>query len=94
MKPLVLVEELGVPYELCIIDTKSQWYYQVHPERYVPAIKDWCPDEKKEITVFESTACLQYLTDRYDFEGVWMGKTAAERANVLSWTAYQSAGLG
>ncbi|KAF2795569.1 hypothetical protein K505DRAFT_373840 [Melanomma pulvis-pyrius CBS 109.77] len=63
IKPLILMEELGTPYEISVIDTKSQWYYAVHPERYVPALKDWCPDAKKEVTVFESTACLQYLAE-------------------------------
>lgn len=91
---MILAEELQIPYVASVIDTKSEWYREVHPERYVPALKDWCPDTKKEINVFESTACLQYLAERYDAEGIWMGKTAAERAAVLSWTAYQTAGLG
>ncbi|RMZ66213.1 glutathione S-transferase [Pyrenophora seminiperda CCB06] len=94
IKPLILAEELQIPYVASVIDTKEEWYRDVHPERYVPALKDWCPDAKKEITVFESTACLQYLAERYDTEGLWRGKTAAERAAVLSWTAYQTAGLG
>jgi glutathione S-transferase len=94
MKPLILAEELQIPYVASIVDTKSDSYRQVHPERYVPAIKDWCPDAKKEITVFESTACLQYLAEHYDAERLWTGKTAAEKAEVLSWTAYQTAGLG
>jgi glutathione S-transferase len=91
---LILAEELQIPYVASIIDTNSEWYREVHPERYVPAVKDWCPDAKKEITVFESTACLQYLAERYDPEGLWAGRTAAEKAQVFSWTAYQTAGLG
>jgi glutathione S-transferase len=94
IKPLILVEELQIPYEISVVDTKLEWYYKVHPERYVPALKDWCPDTRKEIIVFESTACLQYLAERYDGDGVWTGKSAAEKAEVLSWTAYQTAGLG
>ncbi|KAI1394565.1 glutathione S-transferase [Hypoxylon fuscum] len=94
MKPLILAEELHLDYIISIIDTKAQWYYQVHPERYVPALKDSCPESKKEFHVFESTACLQYLSDRYDPTGLWTGKNAAEKAAVLSWTAYQTAGLG
>ncbi|GAW25787.1 putative glutathione S-transferase [Rosellinia necatrix] len=94
MKPLIFLEELKIDYTISVIDTKSQWYYQVHPERYVPALKGWRFATEKEITVFESTACLQYLVDRYDPAGVWNGKTPAEKAAVLSWTAYQTAGLG
>jgi glutathione S-transferase len=44
--------------------------------------------------VFESTACLQFLADRSDADGYWSGITASEKAAVLSWTAYQTAGLG
>ena len=44
--------------------------------------------------MFEGTACLQYLTERFDQEGVWSGKNAWERGLVLIWVAYQTAGLG
>lgn len=77
-----------------MVDTKSQWYYDIHPERYVPALKDWCSVTEREVLVFESTACLQYLAEEYDQEGIWRGKNTAERAVVLSWTAFQTAGLG
>lgn len=94
IKPLILAEELQIDYVISVVDTRSSWYSQIHPEKYVPAIKDWCSEAKKDITVFESTACLQYLADRYDSSGLWIGRNAAERAAVLSWTAYQTAGLG
>lgn len=79
---------------LSVIDTKSEWYYNIHPERYVPALKDHDPETQKDLVVFEGTACLQYLADRYDLEGIWNGKNAWEKSQILSWTAYQTAGLG
>jgi glutathione S-transferase len=94
MKPIILAEELQIPYVLAIIDSKAESYYSIHPERYVPALKDADPETQQEFNVFESTACLQYLADRYDQEGKWGGRTASEKAAVLSWTAYQTAGLG
>ncbi|ETS77617.1 hypothetical protein PFICI_09679 [Pestalotiopsis fici W106-1] len=94
IKPLILAEELQLRHVLSVIDTRSTWYYQVHPERYVPAIKDWCPETKKELIVFESTACLQYIAECYDKDGYWAGRNSSEKAAVLSWTAYQTAGLG
>ncbi|KAH8197408.1 hypothetical protein TruAng_008431 [Truncatella angustata] len=94
IKPLILVEELGLDYVIAVIDTKSSLYYSIHPERYVPALKDWCSVTENEITVFEGTACLQYLAEQYDAQGVWTGRNPAEKAAVLSWTAYQTAGLG
>jgi glutathione S-transferase len=94
IKPLMLAEELQFPYCISVIDTTQEWFYKIHPERYVPALKDQDPVTGEEIAVFEGTACLQYLADRFDTEGLWTGKTAAERAAVFTWTAYQTAGLG
>lgn len=48
----------------------------------------------EESVVFESTACLQYLAEFYDKTGDWAGRTRAEKATVITWTAYQTAGLG
>lgn len=79
---------------LSVVDTTAEWFYSVHPERYVPALKDQDPDTGDEITVFEGTACLQYLAERYDTAGEWKGRTLSEKAAVLTWTAYQTAGLG
>lgn len=79
---------------IAVIDSKSQWYYQIHPERYVPALRDEDPESKKRVVVFESTACLHYLAERFDTEGIWSGRTAFEKAAVLSWTALQTGGLG
>jgi glutathione S-transferase len=89
-----LAAELDCPQVISIIDTKDEWYYQIHPERYVPALRDQDPETKQEVIVFESTACLQYLTHRFETDGYWSGRTAWEKAAVLSWTAYQTAGLG
>ena len=94
VKPLILARELQIPHVISVIDTKSEWYRRIHPERYVPALRDECSETGKEVVVFESTACLQYLAERFDVEGLWRGHNAWEKAAVLSWTAYQTAGLG
>ena len=88
------MQELQVPHVLGIIDTRDEWYYSVHPERYVPALKDRDPSSSRDFHVFEGTACLQYIADRYDEQGTWAGREIWEKAEVLSWTAYQTAGLG
>ncbi|KAL2869632.1 O-methyltransferase gliM [Aspergillus lucknowensis] len=93
IKPLILARELEIPHVLSVIDTKDEWFYRIHPERMVPSLKDQDPETKAEVIVFESTACLQYLADRFD-DGTWTGRNAAERGSVLSWTAYQTAALG
>lgn len=94
IKPLILAKELGCPHVVSIIDTQSQWFYRIHPERYVPALRDQDPETQQEVVVFEATACIQYLADRFDSTGEWSGRNAAEKGQVLSWTAYQTAGLG
>ncbi|KIX09592.1 uncharacterized protein Z518_00672 [Rhinocladiella mackenziei CBS 650.93] len=94
IKPLILAEELQFPHLLAIIDTKEEWFYRIHPERYVPSLKDQDPATGEEVIVFEGTACLQYLAHRFDQDGYWSGRTASERAQVYSWTAYQTAGIG
>lgn len=90
----MLAEELQCPYVVSVIDTKDEWYYKIHPERYVPALKDWDAVTNKEVIVFESTACLQYLAERFDADGYWNGTNTFEKGAILSWTAYQTAGLG
>lgn len=94
MKVLMLAEELGIDYDLSIVSTKDDWYHAVHPERYVPAIKDRDALTSEDFFVFESTACLQYLIDAYDKTGAWSGRNQKERSSVMAWLAYQTAGIG
>lgn len=94
IKPLILAEELQIPHLISVIDTKTQWARTIHPERMVPALSDRDPETNEIVRVFEGTACLQYLADRFDNVGSWTGKTAKERGEILSWTAHQTAGIG
>lgn len=94
IKPLIFARELNIPHVLSVIDTKDEWFYRIHPERMVPSLKDQDPETKQEVIVFESTACLQYLADRFDHDRSWTGRNAQEKGDVLSWTAYQTAALG
>lgn len=94
IKPLILAMELEAPHVLSVIDTKDEWYFSVHPQRMVPALKDRDPSTGEGVIVFESTACLQYLCERFDKAGVWSGRTVAEKGSVMAWTAYQTAALG
>ncbi|KAB8274688.1 S-adenosyl-L-methionine-dependent methyltransferase [Aspergillus minisclerotigenes] len=94
IKPLILAEEIQFPHVLSVIDTRDEWFYSIHPERMVPSLKDQDPVTGEKVIVFESTACLQYLVDRFDTDGTWSGRTVAEKGAILSWTAYQTAALG
>ncbi|CAI6334296.1 unnamed protein product [Periconia digitata] len=94
IKPMILALELDIPHVISIIDTRDQWFYSIHPERMVPSLKDLDPETGEDVIVFEGTACLQYLAELWDKDGLWSGRTAAEKGAVLAWTAYQTAGLG
>jgi len=94
IKPLILAEELQFPHVLSCIDTRDEWFYAIHPERMVPSLKDQDPETGEKVIVFEGTACMQYLADRFDTAGEWSGISAFEKGNILSWTAYQTAALG
>ncbi|KAF2789626.1 putative glutathione S-transferase GliG-like protein [Melanomma pulvis-pyrius CBS 109.77] len=94
IKPLILALELDIPHVISIIDSRDEWFYSIHPERMVPALKDRDAETGEDVIVFEGTACLQYLAELWDKEGLWRGRTAAEKGAVVSWTAYQTAGIG
>ncbi|KAL8648014.1 MAG: hypothetical protein Q9210_005226 [Variospora velana] len=90
IKPLILAEELHCPYVISVIETRDEWYRRIHPERYVPALKDVDPETQKEVIVFESTACMQYLADRFDTDGSWCGRNLWEKASIYSWMSDSS----
>ena len=90
----MLAEEIGLNYNVSVVCTKDVWYHDVHPESYVPAIRDQDPTTKEDFFVFESTACLQYLAEIYDTTGCWVGRTRKEKGEVMAWVAYQTAGIG
>jgi glutathione S-transferase len=59
-------------------------------------LKDGSQEGKKGglLNVFESSACLAFLADKYDSEGLYKGKSLSERARVSSWLMAYTAGLG
>jgi len=76
------------------------WFHAVNPYKMVPALEDVAvvdsgtsPCEER-INVFDSSACLLYLADKYDKEGVFGGRGLRERASVISWLMGYTAGLG
>ncbi|KAF2973015.1 hypothetical protein GQX73_g508 [Xylaria multiplex] len=91
---IILLIRAVCPHIISCIDTRDEWFYGVHPERTVPALKDQDLETGETFTVFEGTACLQYLASKFDKDGLWTGKTEAEKGKVMSWTAYQTAGIG
>ncbi|EQB47764.1 hypothetical protein CGLO_13072 [Colletotrichum gloeosporioides Cg-14] len=93
-KVIVLCEELGIPYETEAIplnDVKNPKYVAINPNGRLPSIQD----PNTDLTLWESGAIIEYLTDTYDkahklsFEP---GTAAAYHAR--QWLFYQTTGQG
>lgn len=100
LKPLILIEALQIPHHIHIIMSTSNetWFHKVNPYKMVPAMEDVCTssgtETKKWINVFDSSACLTYLAEKWDEAGMFSGTCNAERGSVQSWLMGYTAGLG
>jgi len=73
-----LLEELGVPFEVRLVDAKSEEYRRINPKGKVPALVT--PDG----VLTECVALIEYLCDKHDREHRWLGKPGTwERARTL-----------
>jgi glutathione S-transferase len=86
-RPRWLLEELGVPYELVVLDpakgeTRTPEYLAVHPHGHVPALED------DGVVMFESAAICLYLADKFPDRGLAPAPTSRERAAYLQWIVY------
>jgi GST-like protein len=96
-KPLLFLEETGVPYNIIPIDIGKgdQFdpdFLKIAPNNRIPAMVDHNPaGGGKPISVFESGAMLLYLAEKVKrfIPGDLRGRT-----EVLQWLFWQMAGLG
>jgi GST-like protein len=94
-KPHILLEELGVPYEMHAIDIfkgaqMAPEFAAINPNRRIPALIDEEPGQKP-VRVFESGAILLYLAEKF---GRFLPQDRAGRMETISWLMWQMAGLG
>ncbi|KAI1389881.1 glutathione transferase [Hypoxylon trugodes] len=94
-KPIILLEELGLPYEIVWIpyaEIKSEPYTSLNPNGRLPAMID----PNRNVTLFESGAIINYIIDTYDkklkltygddrFEEKWL---------LQSWLMFQMSAQG
>jgi GSH-dependent disulfide-bond oxidoreductase len=95
-KVQILIEELGVPYEVHPIDIirGAQFdpgYLSLNPNNKVPTIVDDEGPDGTPMTVFETGAILIYLAEKY---GRFLPSEARARSEVLQWLMWQMGGLG
>ncbi len=90
-RTLWLLEELGEPFEMQMIDLRSEssradpGFRAASPMGKVPAIRDG------EAAMAESAAIAIYLADRYPAAGLAPAIDAPDRGKYLYWTSYTPA---
>lgn len=90
IKPLILLEELGVAYETEWVDIghgqqHTPGFLRVNPNGKIPALEDG------ETIVFESGAILVYLAEKF---GRFLPPSQSARASALSWLFFQVGSVG
>lgn len=91
-KASIMLEEVGLPYEVHVIDIRkddqfTSSYVAINPNSKIPAIVD----RETEITVFESGAILIYLAEK---TGQLLPTETKARFNVLQWLMLQMGSIG
>jgi GST-like protein len=92
-KVSIALEEMGLPYEVRLINLKEQEqkrpaFEAINPNGRIPAIID---HEAGDFAVFESGAILVYLAEK---TGKFFGATPKDRSITLQWLMWQMGGLG
>lgn len=92
----IMLEELGVPYEVKYInigkgDQFDPEFLKIAPNNRMPAIIDPEGPDGEPISVFESGAILQYLGRKFD---KFYPADERKRVAVDEWLMWQMAGLG
>ena len=96
VKVSIALEEIGLPYEahkvtLSDADVKSPEFLSLNPNNKIPAIIDPDGPDGQPLGLFESGAILIYLGEK---TGRFIGRTPAEKSQVIQWLMFQMGGLG
>ncbi|MDI1485720.1 MAG: hypothetical protein OHK93_003909 [Ramalina farinacea] len=92
-KVAIILEELQLPYSTSLLDfpsMKQDPYTSINPNGRVPALQD----PNTGITVWESSACIEYLLDTYDRDNTLRYTDGPELYLQKSWMALQVSGQG
>ena len=89
-KVSVLLEELGVPYEVRRIDLmageqKQSWFLELSPNGRIPALTD------DGFPIFESGAIMLHLAEKF---GRFIPADPHGRSRVVQWLMFQMSGVG
>ena len=92
-KVSIALEELGLPYEMRVLDLskgeqKQPEFLAINPNGRIPAIVD---HDAEDFAVFESGAILIYLAEK---TGRLMPPDPKGRSRVIQWLMFQMGGVG
>ena len=84
MRPLWMLEELGVPYEnkpvTFLGESRSPDFLRLNPNGHIPVLKDG------ELVIWESLAINLYLARKYG-KGLWP-KTVEDEGRAFQWSVW------
>jgi glutathione S-transferase len=85
--PHMVLEELGLPYELVLVDRtrnaqRSDEYLKINPNGRIPALVD------RELVLFEAAAIVLHLVDQHPDAGLAPRVGTPERARFYQWMTF------
>lgn len=96
VKVSIMLEEIGLPYEVHLVDfgkddQKTPEFHSLNPNGKIPAILDPNGPGGRPLPLFESGAILQYLAEK---TGKLLPQDAARRYQTIQWVHFQMGGIG
>jgi GSH-dependent disulfide-bond oxidoreductase len=96
VKVSIMLEEIGLPYEVHLVDfnkddQKTPEFLSLNPNGKIPAILDPDGPGGRPLGLFESGAILQYLAEK---TGKLLPADAARRYETIQWVYFQMGGIG
>jgi GSH-dependent disulfide-bond oxidoreductase len=96
VKVSIMLEEIGLPYEVHLVDfnkddQKTPEFLTLNPNGKIPAIIDPNGPGGKPLPLFESGAILQYLAEK---TGKLVPHDEARRWQTIQWVHFQMGGIG
>jgi glutathione S-transferase len=87
MTPHIVLEELGIPFELVYVDRnvgahKTPEYLKLNPNGLIPVLVDG------DTVLYETPAVCLYLADKHPAAGLAPKVGTAERAQLYKWLAW------
>ncbi|RZN17325.1 glutathione S-transferase N-terminal domain-containing protein [Bradyrhizobium sp. Leo121] len=96
VKVSIMLEEIGLPYEVHLVDFNkgdqhTPEFLSLNPNGKIPAILDPDGPDGEPLPLFESGAILQYLAEK---TGKLLPADAARRYKTIQWLHFQMGGIG